>query len=248
MKTEKEPQNAEGWRLAGIEHQKDGNFDEALAAFNKAIELAPSMQLPREGDYYYNRGLLYKDMWEGDLAAEDFRKAIELNPDHNEARDELNRILFTVNKSGAITRYNGKETSVTIPQKIGGIDVQTIGYQAFAAKGLTNVTLPKGVTEIGEEAFYSNQLSSIIIPESVTEISFSAFRKNQLSSVTIPKGVKKICRNAFEGNQLSSITICEEISLPEEQVFDNEFDNFYNSNGKKSGTYLFDGKRWSYKA
>jgi hypothetical protein len=68
-------------------------------------------------------------------------------------------------------------------------------------------------------------LTSVTIPEGVTEIGYRAFSCNQLTSVTIPKGVKKIGTGAF----------------------DNEFGAFYESNGKKAGTYLFDGKDWSYK-
>jgi cytochrome c-type biogenesis protein CcmH/NrfG len=42
---EKEPHDAKGWRLAWIEHQKNWNFDEALEAYKKAIELSPTGQL-----------------------------------------------------------------------------------------------------------------------------------------------------------------------------------------------------------
>ena len=96
---------------------------------------------------------------------------------------------------------------VEIPSTIGGVNVTSIGDNAFRSNQLSSVTIPNSVTSIGDYAFYSNQLTSITIPSSVTSIGISAFIRNQLSSVTIPNSVTSIGNGAFAQNQLSSVTI-----------------------------------------
>ena len=56
-----------------------GDFDRAIAAYTKAIELNP--------DYgaYYNRGVAYKSKDDSERAVADFTKAIELNRNFAEA-------------------------------------------------------------------------------------------------------------------------------------------------------------------
>ena len=46
---------------------------------------------------------------------------------------------------------------------------------SFAPAGLTEYTIPEGVTSIGTYAFYDSSLASIAIPEGVTSIGESAF-------------------------------------------------------------------------
>ncbi len=59
---------------------KKGNFDPALADFNKAIELDPKYALA-----YNGRGNVYDEKGNRDQAIADFTKAIELNPKYYEA-------------------------------------------------------------------------------------------------------------------------------------------------------------------
>ena len=48
---------------------------------------------------------------------------------------------------------------------------------SFAPAGLTQYTIPNGVTKIGDSAFYyCSSLTSVTIPDSVTEIGWDAFR------------------------------------------------------------------------
>lgn len=62
---------------------------------------------------------------------------------------------YTVTDGEArITKYTGSGGNVSIPDKLDGFSVTTIGKRAFlGCKGLTGVTVPEGVTSIGEEAF-----------------------------------------------------------------------------------------------
>jgi len=66
-----------------------------------------------------------------------------------------------------------------------------IGNGAFSyCTGLTNISIPEGVTSIGNHAFYNcTKLTSIRIPENVTSIGEEAFSVcTSLTSITIPAG------------------------------------------------------------
>ena len=53
-----------------------GNYDQAIADLDKAIELSPSL-----AKAYHNRGLTYLSLGEADKAILDFDKAIEITPE-----------------------------------------------------------------------------------------------------------------------------------------------------------------------
>jgi TolB-like protein len=141
---------------------------------------------------------------------------------------------------------NNKLTSVTI-----GNSVTSIGVSAFANNELTSVTIGNSVTSIGGGAFANNKLTSVTIGNSVTSIGASAFisgafANNKLTSVTIGNSVTSIGSNAFNDNPLTSVTIPANVSLSNFS-FPNGFVDYYDKNGKKAGTYTYDGSRWSYK-
>ena len=77
-----------------------------------------------------------------------------------------------------ITRYIGRNTSMTIPNKIEGCPVKAIGDSAFlGCTSLESVVIPNGVTSIESEAFLEcTSLKSVEIPDSVTSIGNSAFK------------------------------------------------------------------------
>jgi len=95
-----------------------------------------------------------------------------------------------------ITKYNGKNTEIRIPPRIGNSTVTEIGERVFTKKGLTSVIIPESVIFIGNMAFADNQISSISIGSNVY-----------------------IANNAFDGSGNFS------------------FAGFYNSQGRKAGTY-----------
>jgi hypothetical protein len=170
-----------------------------------------------------------------------------------------------------ITGYTGSAKNVTIPGRIDGLPVTTIGDRAFYTYLLTRVTIPGSVTVIGYGAFAGNDLTSVIIPNSVTaigEMAFAvndltsvtignsvatigrgAFGRNQLTSVTIPNSVTAIGEAAFRTNQLTSVTIPASIDVTEGDYpsFDGNLMQIYTSGGKRAGTYRSGdgGKTWT---
>jgi hypothetical protein len=92
---------------------------------------------------------------------------------------------FTINSNGAITKYEGWDTAVVIPERINGIRVTSINREAFASNGLTSVTIPQSVYFIGSRAFYNNKLTSVTIPGYNVWIGEEAFANNPIASITL---------------------------------------------------------------
>ena len=123
---------------------------------------------------------------------------------------------------------------------------------AFQGRNLTSVTIPNGVTSIGSYTFANNQLTSVTIPNSVTSIGEGAFAENRLTNVTIPNSVTSIGVGAFRNNQLTSVTIGANVELGwwewdeiYHPAFTDAFDNFYNAQERRAGTYTFSNGAWS---
>jgi len=128
---------------------------------------------------------------------------------------------FITNGNGIITNYNGNDTVVVIPSKIGSETITSIGATAFFSKKITSVTIPDTVTFIGIMAFADNLLTSVTIPNSVTTIEGLAFRDNQLTSVTMGNRVTSIGERAFYNNLLSSVVLSNSITNIGRMAFSN---------------------------
>jgi hypothetical protein len=152
---------------------------------------------------------------------------------------------FTIDAGGVITKYNGWDAAVVIPETVNGIRVTAIGNNAFASSDLTSVTIPNGVISIGNEAFTSNKLTSVTIPDSVTSIGYRAFRNNQLAIVTIPGNNVIIGSEAFASNPITSVTLGNNHALSSADVVPKVNNNRsesslyydYACNDRKAGTY-----------
>jgi uncharacterized repeat protein (TIGR02543 family) len=110
--------------------------------------------------------------------------------------------------TGSIIDYDsdyGHE--VVIPATIEGVDVTTIGDDAFSRNHLTSVVIADSVTRIGDRAFEMNSLADVRFPETLEYIGDFAFSRNQLTDVTIPGNVVSIGGDAFKDNALTDITI-----------------------------------------
>lgn len=111
-----------------------------------------------------------------------------------------------------LTKYVGsEEKNITIPAKIRGKKVNTIGEYLFSErKKLENVKISKGIKKIGTEAFSDcTKLKSITIPDSVTSIGGRDFNEcTSLKKVTIPKSVTKLGYMSFAGcESLSNVNL-----------------------------------------
>jgi Flp pilus assembly protein TadD len=72
---EKEEENDKKWLQKGYMLSSSGNYEDAVNAFSKGIEINPE-----DASAYYNRGLAYAKTGRQEQAIEDFKKALELNP------------------------------------------------------------------------------------------------------------------------------------------------------------------------
>ena len=94
---------------------------------------------------------------------------------------------------------------------------------SFAPAGLTEYTIPNGVTSIGEGAFWDcTSLISVTVPDSVTSIGGTAFSWcSSLTSVTIGNSVTSIENYAFAYcSSLTSITIPDSVTSIGENAFE----------------------------
>jgi len=139
-------------------------------------------------------------------------------------------------ENGAFSR--NRLTSVDIPY-----GVTSIGSWAFGQNLLGDVTLPASVAYIGNYAFINNQLASVAILGSVASIGSWAFAINQLSSIAIPDSVSSIGESAFAVNPLANITIGENVAIGD-NAFGSGFEEFYEGNGRKAGTYTLYNGNW----
>ncbi len=102
--------------------------------------------------------------------------------------ETVNGITWTYTVSNGEASLGGGTTSstavptsttgtITIPSKLGGYPVTSIGdYAFYRCSGLTSVTIPNGVTSIGREAFSGcSSMFSAIVPDSVKAIGSSLF-------------------------------------------------------------------------
>lgn len=101
---------------------------------------------------------------------------------------------------------NGVKLSGTLDMS-NMINLDTIGYFAFADNELTSVKLPNSITKIDGYAFSGNQISGELDLSNtkLTEIGEYAFSSSKISNIKLPESVTTIECTAFAGNQISGI-------------------------------------------
>jgi tetratricopeptide (TPR) repeat protein len=110
---EKRPLNSRAQSNLGTCHLEAGRLDEAIAAFTRAIELAPDFL-----DARYNRGLAFSRSNRLAEADQDFSKAIELSPSYAKAYNSraavrlragrFNEALADINKGIALNPHDAE--------------------------------------------------------------------------------------------------------------------------------------------
>jgi len=86
--------------VAGYNFYKQGDFSNAVAEYNKAIEVDSN-----NNKAYYYRGATYLKTGEVDKALPDFKRSIELNPHHFQSYQNLNSLLAKERKWDDIIHY-----------------------------------------------------------------------------------------------------------------------------------------------
>ena len=120
------------------------------------------------------------------------------------------------------TSINGK---ITIPSKLGGYPVTSIGSSAFAyCYRLTAVTIPDSITSIGDRAFDScDLLTSITIPDSVTSIGSYAFYGCESLAIVYITDIAAWCNIEFIGSRANPLDVnnkANKLYLNDEMITD----------------------------
>ena len=102
-------------------------------------------------------------------------------------------------ETGTITGYTGKVGCFTIPAKIDGTPVKTIGKNAFFKNPfIAAVTIPEGVESIEQSAFAAPpMLSRVNFPSTLKTIGKGAFNGAKLDRLVLPEGLEIIGESAF---------------------------------------------------
>jgi hypothetical protein len=137
--------------------------------------------------------------------------AVTANAQQYDSENDFSVSPYDGGKSLRITGYKGSKRTVSIPPKINGVPVTSIGDSAFSNQAsLARINIPNSVTSIGNEAFYRcTSLTRITTRNSITSIGNYAFYGcTSLPSVNIPNSVTSIGNYAFSGCAgLTSVTI-----------------------------------------
>jgi superkiller protein 3 len=84
-----DPNSAEGQFELGNAHYEAGEWEQAITAYQRAVELDPNYQAA-----YANMGVAYYQQQEFDLAASQYQKALELNPEDGEVSYNLGALYL----------------------------------------------------------------------------------------------------------------------------------------------------------
>jgi len=147
---------------------------------------------------------------------------------------KLPRNLIRIGEQAFWRCENLKE--ISLPESL-----EWIGFGAFAASGLTSVSIPESVIRIDSDAFYwCKNLTSVNIPRGIKKIESSTFADcEKLTDIIIPNSVMHIEYCAFENcKNLSNITISENIKSIKAFAFENTA--YYNdeNNWKNNALYI----------
>jgi hypothetical protein len=152
-------------------------------------------------------------------------------------------------------------TTLTLPDGI-----TEIGGSAFCNCGLSDITWGKGLITIKIRAFAGNNFTALAIPNGVTYIAPYALGGNSLTTIALPASLAQYLSGnsnrglrgalssndatmgfSFSGDALNGLTrITVPANMAEENLmgFPAGFLNYWKSQNKSAGTYVFTGRLW----
>ena len=120
-------------------------------------------------------------------------------------------------KVNGIVTAGEDAVDVVVPSVIGGIEVTSIGKQAFDyCTYIKSITIPDSVTSIGDFAFAGcKYLETVTIPDTVVSLGKGMFSKcESLTSVRLPVGMASIPDHTFSGcSSLKEFTITDTMTV-----------------------------------
>ena len=122
-------------------------------------------------------------------------------------------IIKNIDEDGVeIVRYIGEEADISVPAKLDGFPVISVGEAAFAdLRYAQSITVPDGVEIICDDAFSNcRELTAIELPDSVTRLGKRAFAECvKLKSFRVPEKI-----TAIEAYTFYNCYVIKEITLP----------------------------------
>lgn len=159
---------------------------------------------------------LYEDSWTSDLT---------LYAKWANEEDAVPYTYVTLSDGTVeIRSYTGRRRYITIPDKIEGKTVSSIGDFAFDGETrLRQVNLPSGLTKIGEYAFRNcNNLTEILLPDGVKSIGVYAFENTvrmQAVGMNANIALKSIGKFAFKGSGIKKFDVTKKVSILDGSAF-----------------------------
>lgn len=95
--------------LKGNKLYAEQKYDEAVQAYNEALELSQS-----QWGYYFNLGLAYKKSEKKEDAIATFQKALEMNPESYSINKELGQLLALEDNYEDAKQYYAKATEISV--------------------------------------------------------------------------------------------------------------------------------------
>ncbi|MDR1700838.1 MAG: leucine-rich repeat domain-containing protein, partial [Lachnoclostridium sp.] len=145
---------------------------------------------------------------------------------------DWNYLLIDGSNEIRITKYNGFELDVEIPEEIDGKKVVDIDGGAFDSSGITSVKFPETLRRLGVYCFRNcDNLTEVVLPDSLTEFN-NAFREcDSLTTITLGNGLENLPQDGYcFGENFGLIDI---LVKPGNQYFTSDNGILYNKDKTK---------------
>lgn len=150
-----------------------------------------------------------------------------------------------------ITKYNGTNTEVVIPNSIDGLEVTSIGDYAFKEnENIVSVTVPNTILDIEIEAFAQcKNLRNVIFEDNskLERIFTGAFQEAGITEFTVPENCKRV-GDAFYGSNINKLVILgKETQFAKDFAFSSLDVVVYFSKGSEAEKYVTLHTPYTYK-